>query len=164
MKSLMLSFLLSAATVAALFSPSYAQKTGDEAAILSVLNNSRLAFDKRDLNGFTSYFIQSPNLYYQVYSGNEHMLLAYGWEAMKRMVGDHLKKEPASLAGKHTASDFRTHINGNMAWVTSMGHLDLGGEKKESRDLFILQKQNGQWKIAALTTQEYTREKLALIK
>lgn len=68
MKTLLLSLMLSATALTASTTVTFAQKSGDEAAIQKVLNESWAAFGKRDLPGFAAYFIKSPNLYYQVYA------------------------------------------------------------------------------------------------
>ena len=164
MKTILFSLLLSASALTASTTVTFAQKSGDEAAIQKVLNESRAAFGKRDLPGFAAHFIKSPTLYYQVYAGEGQLIMAQGWEAMTHMVGGHMKNDADAFNAELTASDTRIHVNGNMAWVTQTGHWEKAGQKSQSRDLTILEKQANQWKIAALTSQTYTDGKLVMVK
>lgn len=90
--------------------------------------------------------------------------MAQGWEAMTHMVGGHMKNDPDAFKVEPTVSDTRIQVNGNTAWVTQTGHWGEAGQKSQSRDLTILEKQANQWKIAALTSQTYTDGKLIVVK
>ena len=137
----------------------------DETAIRKVLDDSGIAFSKRDLNAFGSLFIKSPELYYQVYTGDEMVILAHGWEAMTRMVGGYMKDNPPSNDVKMMASDHKLHIDGAAAWVSAHNDWVLpGGKKGFSRDFIVLEKQQGTWKIAALTSQNYAEGKFVEVK
>ncbi len=164
MKTMLLSLLLSVTTLMVSSTALFAQKSGDETAIRKVLTESGAAFDKRDLTGFASYFVKSPDLYYQVSTADGQLIVAHGWEAMTHMVGAHMKNVADDFKGKHSASDFMVHTSGTMAWVTATSHWDLANGKSNGSDLLILEKQSGQWKIIALTTQTYTDGKLVVVK
>lgn len=169
MKTTLLSSLLAAILLTISTATSYAQKSGDEAAILKVIHASRTAFDKRNLTEFAACFVKSPDLYYQVYTGDGQLIMAQGWEAMTHMVGGNMKAEPKPLKDMGKLSDVRIHINGNTAWANGTSHWDGPGEGNVSQDFFVLEKQvnNGsspQWKIAVLTTQNYPKEKLIVVK
>lgn len=164
MKTILLSLLLSVTTLLTSSTALFAQNSGDEAAIRKVLTESGAAFDKRDLTGFASYFMKSPNLYYQVSTADGQLIVAHGWEAMTHMVGAHMKNDANDFKGEHGASDFKVHTAGTMAWVTATSHWDLPGGKSNGSDLLILEKQSGQWKIIALTTQTYADGKLVVVK
>jgi hypothetical protein len=169
MKTILLSGLLSAILLTVSTATLYAQKLADEAAILKVMNDSRTAFDKRDLPTFSAYFVKSPDLYYQVYTADGQLIMAQGWEAMTHMVGGHIQNEPKPLKEMGKLSDVRIHINGNTAWANGTSHWDGPGEGNVARDFFVLEKQasNGsapQWKIAVLTTQAYPKEKLVVVR
>ena len=169
MKTTLLSIFLSAIMLTASSTGTFAQKSGDEAAIQRVLQESRDAFGKRDLAGFARCFVQSPDLYYQVMTADGQLIMAQGWEAMNHMVGGHMKNDPDAFKGTHTVSDSKITIKGNTAWVHLTSHWNIPGQPGTSRDLLILEKQaasgsSPQWKIAALTTQNYADGKLAVVK
>lgn len=164
MKTILLSLLLSVALLPTSTTVTFAQLSGEEAAIQQVLTNSFAAFGKRDLAGYTAYFSKSPNLFYQVHATDGQLIFARGWEAMTHMVGSHMKNDPEYFKGKHSLSDFRIHVTGNLAWVSQTSHWELPGGKSNGSDLLVLEKQSGQWKITALTTQTYTDGKLVVVK
>ena len=167
MKTILLSLLLSAALLTTFTTCVSAQQSGDEAAVRKTLDASLTTFNKRDLTGFAALFVKSPNLYYQVYTTEGQLIMAQGWEAMTHMVGGYMKSNPKP--SKTAISDYRIHINGNTAWVNATNHSEMAGQKSQSRDLLIMEKQAGngsapRWKIAALTSQAYTDKKLVVIK
>jgi hypothetical protein len=75
MKTILLSTILSAATLVISQTSVAAQKSSDETAVQNALDASRSDFDKRDLTGFSALFIKSLYLYYQVYA-DETLCLA----------------------------------------------------------------------------------------
>jgi ketosteroid isomerase-like protein len=163
MKTILLSMLLAVASLTTSSTVTFAQQSGEEAAIKKVLTASFDAFGQRDLNGFTAYFVKSPDLFYQVHAADGQLLVAHGWEAMSHMVGGHMKNDPNDFKGKHSLSDIRIHVQGTMAWVNQTSNwVSLNGTHKGS-DILVLQKQSGQWKIAALNTQVYADGKLVVV-
>ncbi|GAB3691357.1 hypothetical protein GCM10027592_09320 [Spirosoma flavus] len=122
----------------------FAQQSGEEAAIKTVLTTSFDAFAKRDLNGFAAYFMKSPDLFYQVHTVEGQLIMARGWEAMTHMVGNHMKNDPNDFKGKHSVSDFRINVQGNMAWVSQTSSWELPTGINKGSDLLVLQKQSGQ--------------------
>ena len=171
MKTILLS-LMSAAVLTVCSTASHAQTSGEEATIKRLLNDSRMAFNKRDLKAFSGYFIKSPALYYQVRTADNQLYMARGWEAMTHMVGGHMKNDPQEFPANPVpipATDTHVQIRGNTAWIDETSHWESTGKKWQSRDLAILEKQTGngsapQWKIAALTSQVYADKQLVVIK
>lgn len=172
MKTILLSLLLSAAALTTFTTNVSAQKSGDEATIKRVLYDCRLAFNKRDLKAFSSHFIKSPNLYYQVRTADNQLLMARGWEAMTHMVGGHMKNDPKGFPANPTplpSTDTHVQIRGNTAWIDETNHWESAGKTWLSRDLVILEKQADnssmpRWKIAVLTNQTYTDKQLVVVK
>lgn len=164
MKTILLSMLLAVASLTALTTVTFAQQSGEEAAVKKVLTASFEAFGQRDLNGFAAYFIKSPDLFYQVHAADGQLLVAHGWEAMTHMVGGHMKNDPNDFKGKHSLSDFHIHVQGNMAWANQTSSWELSNGTYKGSDILVLQKQSGQWKIAALNTQVYADGKLIVVK
>lgn len=168
MRTILLSLLLSVATLTTFTTVSRAQTSGDEAAIKQVIYASRLAFNKRDLKAFSALFIKSPSLYYQVRAGDNQLIMARGWEAMTHMVGGHMKNDPQDFSANPIplpSTDTHIQVRGNIAWVEETGHWENSKkEKGRGRDLVILEKQGTQWKIAALTSQVFADKQLVVIK
>ncbi len=147
--NLILALLLTVATLTT--TTVRAQNAGtpdrDETAIKKVVDDSRVAFDKRDLNAFASQFLNSPDLYYQILTGEQQMIVAHGIENMKKMVGGYFKAMPTSATpGSYAVTDVRVLVRGNTATVTANGQED----KAMSRDFMTLEKTWGMWKITSL--------------
>ena len=135
----------------------------DEKAIRKTFDDSRAAFDKRDLNAFVSYFVSSPDSYFQVSTANHQVILACGIENIKKMVGGYMQSYPsAAPVGSFKTSDLRLRVHGNVAFIT--GNSVDSNTNEHSQDFLVLEKQAGngsapRWKILALTAQYYEAEK-----
>ncbi len=133
----------------------------DETAIRAIVEGSRTAFDKRDLTAFASYFLNSPDLYYQILTEDQQMILANGIENMKKMVGGYFKAVPTpATPGSYAVTDVRVRVRGNVAYVTGNGEED----KAMSRDFMTLEKAGGVWKISSLISSYYGTGKLTEVK
>lgn len=155
MKTLFISLVLSAA---ALLATTVRAQSGDEKAIRKTFDDSRAAFDKRDLNAFASYFVSSPDSYFQVSTGDHQVILAYGIENMKKMVDGYMQSHPSTApAGSFKTTDVRVRVHGNVAFMTG-NSLD-SNTNEHSQDFLVLEKTGGVWKILALTAQFYETEK-----
>ncbi|WP_461041038.1 YybH family protein [Spirosoma harenae] len=145
MKTILLSMLLIVASLTTSTTVTFAQRSGEEAAIQKVLTTSFDAFSKRDLNGFAAYFIKSPDLFYQVHTAEGNYGTWLGGH--DNMVGAHMKNDPNDFKGKYSLSDFRIHVQGNMAWVSQTSNWELPAGLYKGSDVVVLQKQSGQWKL-----------------
>lgn len=138
----------------------------DAIAIRSIIADSQAAFEKRDLNGFASYFLNSPKLYYQVMTGDHQVILAHGFENMKKMVGGYMQNNPKpATPGSFIMTDQRIRVMGNVALLTG----DSTDSDERSQNFIVLEKVDGtgsapQWKISALTAQYYEAGKRIEIK
>ena len=161
MKTLFLLLALSATTLVAttVRAQSAAPADRDEKAIRKTIDDSRAAFDKRDLDAFASYFVNSPDVYFQVSTDDHEVILTHGFENMKKMVGDYMKGNPTPVpAGSFKTTDIRIRVHGNVAFMTG-NSLD-STTNEHSQDFLVLEKEGGngsvpQWKILALTAQNY---------
>ncbi|GAB3642818.1 YybH family protein [Spirosoma arcticum] len=130
------------------------RSAGAASAIRKTFDDSRAAFDKRDLNAFVSYFVSSPDSYFQVSTADRQVILAHGIENIKKMVGGYMQSHPsAAPAGSFKTSDLRVRVHGNVAFMTG-NSLD-STTNEHSQDFIILEKQGEAWKISALTAQYY---------
>jgi hypothetical protein len=118
----------------------------DEKVIRQTLDDLSTAVDKRDLNAFASYFVQSPDLYYQITTPENKVLLARGIDNMKKMVGGYMKSAPATTASvKPAVTNLR--IVGNVAFAN--------WSNPGNQDFLVLEKQGSAWKISALNSQYF---------
>ncbi|MBC8111334.1 MAG: nuclear transport factor 2 family protein [Verrucomicrobia bacterium] len=162
MKCLSIILFYSLITLTAAFAQN---KTADETAIRKTLTDARAAYDKKDLSAFTAFFVKSPDLYFQIYAERQMIILAHGWEAMNRMEGGYMKENPQPNTDKIIETAYKVYINGNTAWVSSTNEYQApDGKKSFSQDFIVLEKQQGIWKIAALTSQNYAEGKLVEVK
>jgi ketosteroid isomerase-like protein len=133
----------------------------NETTIQKVLADSRVAFDRRDLTTFAGYFLNTPDLYYQILTGEQQMIVAHGIENMKKMVGGYFKAVPTpATPGSYAVSDMRVRVRGNTAYATANGQED----KAMSRDFMTLEKINGEWKITTLIGTYYGSGKFTEVK
>ena len=161
--NLILLFLLVAT---ALTTTTVRAQTSEETAIRKVLDASRTASDQRDLNAFTACFVDSPDLVYQIMTGDHRMIVAHGMENMKKMVGGYFKSVPAPATPVvHQTTDYRVRVNGNMATATAT----MTDGTENSRIQVVLEKAAqsdgaGAWKILTLTGTYYEAGKLTEVK
>ena len=162
MKTLVLVSFLTFVNLSSAFAQN---KSADETAIRQTLTTARSNFNKKDLTAFTSLFVKSPDLYYQIYTRSGEVILAHGYDAMTHMIGGYMKSNPEPITVKMTESDFKYQIKGNIAWVTSITEGELpDGKKESSTDFILLEKLQNTWKIIALIGQEYNNGKLIEVK
>ncbi len=165
MKTLILTLAGLAATLLAAPQTAVSQ-SGDETAIKAVLDASRAAADKRDLNAFTACFVNSPDLVYQIMTGDHRMIIAHGMDNMKKMVGGYYQAVPAPATPVvHQTTDYRVRVNGDMATATTT----MTDGTENSRIQVVLEKVarsegSGAWKILTLTGTNYEAGKLTEVK
>ena len=136
-------------------------RTSDVSAIRAVVERSRVAFDKRDLMAFADNFVNSPDLYYQILTGEQQMIVAHGTENMKKMVGGYFKAVPTpATPGSYAITDVRVRVRGNTAYITANGQED----KAMSRDFMTLEKTDNAWKITSLIGTYYGTGKFTEVK
>lgn len=154
-KNLLLCLLLSVALPAAV----YAQT--DEVAIRKTIDALWPSFEKHDLTTFGSFFKNSPDLYYQVNTPDNRLIVAHGWENMKKMIGGYFQNTPiAAQPATFSATESRIRVAGNTAVVTE--NIDVNGQK--SLHLVTLEKMAGVWKITAFMGESYVADKLIVVK
>lgn len=155
--NLLLALFLSVAT----FTTTVRAQSSDEVAIRKTLDAIRPVFDKHDLNTFSGFFKNSPDLYYQIITIDHQVIQAYGYENMKKMIGGYFQSVPiAATPSLYKTTDSRIRINGNTALVTEGN--DVAGDL--SLHLVMLEKIAGIWKITAFSGQSYATGKLMEVK
>ena len=126
----------------------------DEEAIKQTCENETKYYHEGDGNNWSSQWSETAYSEYQAQTLNERIKVPFAKGAMlvglKNVVVKTIK--PDGLISKMT--DFESRINGNLAWATYTQE-DFNGETSvaKARQLRILEKVNGSWKIVGLSIQ-----------
>ncbi len=159
MKHLFITLALSAtalmATPAIVHAQTAETANHDDATIRKTLDDRGTAADKRDLNAFASFFVQSPDLYYQITTADNKVLLARGIDNMKKMVGGYMKTAPPATDSTKPAS-VNLRIAGNVAFAS--------WSNAGNQDFLVLEKVGSSWKISALTSQYFNTGNFVEVK
>lgn len=132
-----------------------APKADDEMAIRQTCENETKYFHEADTKNWDSQWSQKGYVEYQSQFLNEMIKMPFAkgttLVGLRNSVNKTLK--PDGLISKVT--DFEARINGNMAWATYTQE-DFKGETStaKSRQLRILEKIDGSWKIVGLSIQK----------
>lgn len=140
------------------FTPVSAQS--NEASIRKTIDSIWPAFEKHDLEAFSGFFKQSPDLYYQISTADNQVIMAHGWDNMKTMIRGYFQSSPVSsqpATMKTTGS--RIRITGNTATVTE--EIDVNGAL--SLHFITLEKVADTWKITAFSGLSYAAGKLIVV-
>ena len=127
----------------------------DEMAIRQTCENETKYFHEADVKNWDNLWSQKGYVEYQSQYLKELLKMPFAkgemFVGMKNNVAKTIK--PDGLMSKVT--DFEARINGNMAWATYTQE-DFKGENStaKSRQLRILEKANGSWKIVGLSIQK----------
>jgi hypothetical protein len=141
--------------VASQQSPIQAPVADDEMAIRQTCENETKYFHEADAKNWDSQWSETAHSEYHSQYLNELIKTPFAkgetLVGLKNNVAKTLK--PDGLVSKVT--DFEARINGNMAWATYTQE-DFKGEAftVKSRQLRILEKANGSWKIVCLSIQK----------
>ncbi|GAB5530014.1 MAG: hypothetical protein Roseis3KO_17910 [Roseivirga sp.] len=133
-----------------------ADDTAEKAAILAILNTETKAFFNKDYALWQSTWVHSSHVaktYIRMADGSSEETL--GWAAIdtfgKTYIKDHPEPEP--LPTLLDRIDVRLYGKG--AWVSFEQNDLQRGPKRETR---LMEKTNGQWKIAGMHTTIYAFE------
>ena len=130
-------------------------KANDEMTIRQTCENETKYFHEADTKNWDSQWSQKEYVEYQSQFLNEMIKMPFAkgttLVGLRNSVNKTIK--PDGLMSKF--SDFEARINGNMAWATYTQE-DFKGETStaKSRQLRILEKVNGSWKIVGLSIQK----------
>ena len=130
-------------------------KANDEMTIRQTCENETKYFHEADTKNWDSQWSQKGYVEYQSQYLKELIKTPFAkgeiFVGMKNNVAK--TRKPDGLMSKVT--DFEARINGNMAWATYTQE-DFKGENsnEKSRQLRILEKVNGSWKIVGLSIQK----------
>lgn len=129
----------------------------EKKAILQALNDETKAAFQRDYEGWTKKWVHDPTitktyLNFPDSSFSESM----GWEEISSFVKTYIEEHPEPEPLPSPIDQIEVRLYGTGAWVTYEQVDANRGRKRENR---LMEKVNGEWKIAGMQTTIYGFEK-----
>ncbi len=134
--------LLTATAILALIAAGCSGRTETAAdeEILRVLELQRDAWNRADIEGFMSTYLDSDGLTFQ--SGNSR---THGWS---NVLARYKRNYSPETMGRLDFSDLAVQVlSDDAAYVLGRFHLDIGGEKREGLFTLILKRTDDGWRI-----------------
>ncbi|UIK04014.1 LuxR family transcriptional regulator [Neorhizobium galegae] len=135
------------------------ESEADKAAILVVIRSETEAWLQRDFEALASHWLQSPQTRRMEYFASLGIRIDEGWDAIAARLETIMERFPEKHADFERVRWEKVNIviAGNMAWVTydQIG-IDAGDDLK--RELKILHRVDGGWKIGCMVMMESTVE------
>jgi hypothetical protein len=125
----------------------------EKAAILAVLNDETKAAFNRDYEGWKTKWIHESYVTktYMDFSNN-NMTETLGWIEIDDFVRTYIEEHPEPEPIPTLVDNIEVRLFDNAAWVSYEQNDAERGLKRETR---LMEKQNGQWKIAGMHTTIY---------
>ncbi len=125
----------------------------EKAAILDVLNNETKAAFTRDYEGWKQKWVQKPYVTktYINFADNTSTE-TIGWKEVDDFVRTYIEEHPDPDPLPTPIADIDVRLYGTGAWVSYEQKATNQGLKRETR---LMEKENGQWKIAGMHTTIY---------
>jgi hypothetical protein len=125
----------------------------EKTAILQTLNQETVAAFSRDYNRWKEKWIHEPFVTktYIDYPEN-HFTETLGWGEVDGFVREFFDKHPNPEPIPALLDNVDVRLYGTGAWVSFMQNDSIRGLKRETR---LMEKVNGQWKIAGMHTTIY---------
>lgn len=125
----------------------------EKAAILAVLNDETKAAFNRDYEGWKTKWVHEAYVTktYMDFSSNS-MTETLGWEEIDDFVSTYIEEHPEPDPLPTLVDKINVRLFNTAAWVSYEQNDAERGLKRETR---LMEKQNGQWKIAGMHTTIY---------
>ena len=125
----------------------------EKEAILETLNNETKAAFQRDYEAWTEKWVHDPNITKTYIDFPESTFSeSVGWNEISQFVKTFIEEHPEPEPIPKLLDKIDVRLYGNGAWVTYMLQDSLRGRKRETR---LMEKVNGEWKIAGMQTTIY---------
>lgn len=125
----------------------------DKIAILEAINGETKAAFNRDYEGWKDKWIHEAYVTktYMNFSDSS-MTETLGWEEIDEFVRTYIEEHPEPAPVPALVDNIDVRLYGNGAWVNYQQNDSKLGRKRETR---LMEKVNGQWKIAGMQTIIY---------
>ncbi|MEO1052350.1 MAG: hypothetical protein AAFX87_17080 [Bacteroidota bacterium] len=129
----------------------------EKKAILATLNGETAAAFQRDYEGWQDKWVHEPTITktYINYADNSFSE-SIGWDEISGFVKVFFQEHPEPEPVPSLVDDIKVRLYENGAWVTYEQQDALRGLKRETR---LMEKVDGQWKIAGMHTTIYALTK-----
>ncbi len=129
----------------------------EKQAILERLNNETKDAFQRDYEAWTKNWVHDPSIS-KVYMNfvDSTFSESIGWKEISQFVKTFIEEHPEPEPVPKLLDKINVRLYGNGAWVTYKQKDSLRGIKRETR---LMEKVNGEWKIAGMQTTIYGFEK-----
>jgi len=125
----------------------------EKEAILETLNNETKAAFQRDYEAWKKKWVHDPNITKTYIDFPESTFSeSVGWNEISQFVKTFIEEHPEPEPVPKLLDKINVRLYGNGAWVTYEQHDSLRGRKRENR---LMEKINGEWKIAGMQTTIY---------
>ncbi len=124
-----------------------------EKTILETLNNETKAVFDRDYSAWKEHWVQDPGISKVYLDFPENTFSeSVSWDEISGFVKDFIEQHPEPEPVPKLVNDIDVRLYGNGAWVTYQQNDSLRGLKRETR---LMEKVDGEWKIAGMQTTIY---------
>ena len=129
----------------------------EKQAILERLNNETKDAFQRDYEAWTKNWVHDPNITKTYIDFPESTFSeSVGWNDISQFVKTFIEEHPEPEPIPKLLNKIDVRLYGNGAWVTYIQQDSLRGRKRETR---LMEKVNGEWKIAGMQTTIYGFDK-----
>lgn len=125
----------------------------EKKAILNTLNNETKAAFQRDYEAWQNYWVHDNDITKIYLDFPENTFSeSMGWAEINQFVKNFFERHPEPEPVPKLLDNIKVRLYGNGAWVTYEQQDSLRGLKRETR---LMEKIDGQWKIAGMQTTIY---------
>ena len=125
----------------------------EKEAILETLNNETKAAFQRDYEAWKEKWVHDPNIVKTYIDFPKNTFSeSVGWNEISQFVKTFIEEHPEPEPVPKLLDKIEVRLYGSGAWVTYEQQDSLRGRKRETR---LMEKVNGEWKIAGMQTTIY---------